>query len=94
LRKVCGFCDFFVILSGNSLRQANALAESIQEDLAKDKIKSLSRVSAKDESGWAVLDFSSVITHIFYKPVREFYALERLWSGAGRVRIPKEKNAV
>ncbi|MBU0503309.1 MAG: ribosome silencing factor [Candidatus Omnitrophota bacterium] len=93
LRKVCGFCDYFVILSVNSLKQANALAESIQEDLAKDKIKSLSRVSAADQSGWVALDFASVITHIFYKPMREFYCLERLWSDAKKMSLPKEKNA-
>lgn len=93
MRKEYAFCDYFVILTGNSLKQANALAESIQADLAKDKIRSLSRVSATDESGWVVLDFSNVVAHIFYKPIREFYALERLWSGAGKVRIPREENA-
>jgi ribosome-associated protein len=87
--KVSGFCDYFVILSGTSLRQVNALAQAIEEDLDKDRIRPLSRVNFQDESGWLVLDFSSVITHIFYKPLREFYSLERLWSDAKRVRIPR-----
>ncbi len=91
MRKVANFCDYFVILSGTSLRQVNALAESVQEDLAKDRIKSLSKVSPHDESGWVVLDFSSVVAHIFYKPTREFYSLERLWSDAKRVRIVKPR---
>jgi ribosome-associated protein len=34
------------------------------------------------------LDFGSVVAHIFYKPIREFYALERLWGDAKKVRIP------
>ena len=89
MRGVCNFCDYFVILSGTSHRQVNAIAGAIEEDLDKDRIKSLSKVTPNNESGWVVLDFISVITHIFYKPIREFYSLEKLWSDAKRVRIPK-----
>ncbi len=89
MRDVCSFCDYFVISSVTSLRQANAVAQAIEEDLAKDRIKSLSKVSPNDESGWIVLDFASVVAHIFYEPTREFYSLERLWSDAKRVRIPR-----
>jgi ribosome-associated protein len=89
MRAVCSFCDYFVIASGTSLRQVNAIAEALQEELVKDKIKSLSKVSSNDESGWIVLDYFSVVAHIFYKPMREFYSLEHLWSDAKRVRITK-----
>ena len=89
MRELAGFCDYFVIASGSSIRQVNALAKSIEEDLSKGRIKSLSKASPNDESGWAVLDFVSVVVHIFYKPMREFYSLERLWSDAKRVRITK-----
>jgi ribosome-associated protein len=89
MRAVCTFCDYFVIASGTSLRQTNAIAQDIQENLVKDKIKSLSKVGPNDESGWIVLDYSMVIAHIFYKPMREFYSLEHLWSDAKRVRITK-----
>jgi ribosome-associated protein len=89
MRPVASFCDYFVIASATSLRQANAIASAIIEELVKERIKPLSRVSPVDESGWIVLDFSSVIAHIFYKPMREFYSLERLWSDAKKVRIPR-----
>ena len=89
MRSVSSFCDYFVILSGSSLRQVNAVAQGIQEDLEKDRIKTLSKVSPNDESGWTVLDYFSVVVHIFHKPMREFYSLERLWSDAKKVRIPK-----
>ena len=75
------------------MKQADSVAQAIQEDLAKDRIKPLSRVSPGDESGWVVLDFSSVIAHIFYKPMREFYSLERLWSAAKRIRVPRKPKA-
>jgi ribosome-associated protein len=89
LGSVSGFCDYFVIASGTSLRQVNAIAQAIEEDLEKVRIRSLSKVSPNDESGWVVLDFVSVIAHIFYKPMREFYSLERLWSDAKRVRLSR-----
>jgi len=82
-----------VIASANSLRQVNAVAQAIEEDLAKDRIKSLSKVLPHDESGWVVLDFVSVVAHVFYKPTREFYSLERLWSDAKRVRVIAAKSA-
>ncbi len=91
MRSVCGFCDYFVILSAKSLRQVRAIASAIQENLDKEGIDSLSKVSAEDESGWVVLDYSSVVAHIFYKPMREFYALESLWSDAKRIKIPSGK---
>jgi len=89
MREVSSFCDYFVISSGTSLRQVQAIAKAIEEDLSKDRIKSLSKVSYEDESGWMVLDYNSVVAHIFYKPLREFYDLEHLWSDAKRVRLKK-----
>lgn len=89
MRSVCNFCDYFVIASGTSFRQVNAIAQAIDEDLGKENMRSLSRIPYNDESGWIVLDYSFVVAHVFYTPMREFYALERLWSDAKRVRIPK-----
>lgn len=90
MRPVAGFCDYFVIASANSLRQTNAISEAIQDDLARQRHKPLSEVSPHDESGWVVLDYSSVVVHIFSKPMREFYSLEHLWSDAKRVRLSKK----
>ena len=87
MRGVCNFCDYFVLASAGSLRHVNALAEAIQENLAKDKEKPLSNIPANDESGWIVLDYSSVVVHLFHKPMRAFYDLEHLWADAKRVRI-------
>lgn len=92
VREVCTFCDYFVLLSGTSLRQVNSFAKAVEEDLGKDRIKSLSKVSPDDESGWVVLDYVSVVVHIFYQPMREFYSLERLWSDAKRLRLPRTSN--
>ena len=90
MRVLSSFCDYFVIISADSLLQVNAISEAIQADLTKDKIKPLSQVSSNDESGWIVLDYTSVVTHIFYKPMREFYSLEHLWADAKKVRIRRK----
>ena len=84
------FCDFFVIMSGTSGRHITGVAEAIKEELHKDKIKPLySGYSSRGtDSGWLVLDYVSVVVHIFQKPQREFYCLEHLWQDAKRLRIP------
>jgi len=70
------------------MRKASAIAGAIEEDLSKDKIKPVSGpIGAQKESGWILLDFSNIIVHIFYKPLREFYALEHLWQDAPRLKI-------
>ena len=87
MRTVCNFCEYFILTSGSSLRQVNALANNIDDEMKKDGLRSLSAVPANDSSGWIVLDYSSVVVHLFHAPVREFYDLEHLWSDAKRVRI-------
>ncbi|MCX7661523.1 MAG: ribosome silencing factor [Candidatus Omnitrophica bacterium] len=90
MRRVCNFCDYFVVLETDSLRQLNALAKTIQEELDKKDIKPLFPHQGEDESGWIVLDYFSVIVHLFHSPLREFYDLEHLWQEAKRVKVPKK----
>ncbi|MCX5707374.1 MAG: ribosome silencing factor [Candidatus Omnitrophica bacterium] len=90
MRALTSFCDYFVIVTAGSMRQVNAISDSIQDELAKDRIKPLSQVRSNDQSGWIVLDFNSVVAHIFYEPMREFYALEHLWADAKKVRLSKK----
>jgi ribosome-associated protein len=91
MREVCNFCEYFVLASGSSLRQVNALADAIGDEMRKEGIRSLSSVPASDASGWIVLDYSSVVVHLFHAPLREFYDLEHLWSDAKRVRAAAQK---
>jgi ribosome-associated protein len=91
MRKVSNFCDFFVILNATSSRQIRAISEAIEEELYKERIKPLAPGQSNEDSGWVLLDFLTVIVHIFSKPMREFYSLERLWQDAPRVRLPKKR---
>lgn len=89
IQKVDAFCAFFVILTATSCRHTNALAQAIEEELLKEDIHPHVKAPVNDESGWIVLDYSAVVVHIFTKETRELYALERLWSDAKKIRVPK-----
>ncbi len=73
--------DYFVIASGGSERQLDAIADGIVETLRDERIKPIGRegVSA---SHWVLLDYGSVIVHVFTPPERDFYQLERHWGEA------------
>ena len=76
--------DFFVICSGRSDRQVQALAGAILDELRDDGIRPLG-VEGKASSRWVLLDYGSVIVHVFAPEEREYYGLERLWGKAAQV---------
>jgi ribosome-associated protein len=76
--------DFFVICSGRSDRQVQALAGAILDELRDDGIRPLG-VEGKASSRWVLLDYGSVIVHVFAPEEREYYGLERLWGKAVQV---------
>jgi ribosome-associated protein len=85
VREMTSVADAFIICSGRSNRQVQAIAEYIQSDLKKQHKKPLS-VEGIKEGHWALLDYGDVIIHIFYEPVRLFYDLEGLWMDARRIK--------
>jgi ribosome-associated protein len=88
VRHLTSIADYFIICSGSSDRQVQAIAQGIEENLAAANLAPLS-VEGSQRSHWVLMDFSDVIVHIFYEPVREFYDLEGLWSQAPRVELPE-----
>ena len=88
--EMTSYTDVFIFCSGRSNRQVNAIAENIQTDLKKHKIKPLSVEGTKD-GHWVLLDYGHVIIHVIYEPVREFYDLEGLWVDAERIMTPSLK---
>lgn len=73
--------DYFIICSGASDRQLNAIADGVIEGLKEDGDLPLSR-EGDAGSHWLLVDFGGVIVHVMSKPEREFYQLEKLWSEA------------
>lgn len=89
LRQLTSFTDYFVILSGRSDRQVQAIADRVIEVLGQKKNKPLG-IEGYDTGHWILLDFGPVVAHIFYHDTRDFYDLERLWSDAPRVETEME----
>ena len=89
MRKATNFCEYFLICSGNSQKQIASISDAIEEGLLKKGVKALN-TNWKQDGGWSLLDYGSVIIHIFEKELRELYNLERLWIDAKRVRLPKD----
>jgi len=73
--------DYFVICTGNSDRHVQALAESVVDFLEKQGESPISREGIQ-KGEWAVIDYVTVVVHIFLKEKREFYRLEDLWGDA------------
>ena len=90
VHNLTSFADTFIICSGRSNRQVNAIAEHIQKDLKKHKIKPLS-VEGVGDGQWVLMDYGHVIIHVFNDPVRDFYDLEGLWLDARRIETPAMK---
>jgi ribosome-associated protein len=73
--------DYFVICSGGSERQLAAIADGILETLRAEKVRPIGR-EGEPASHWVLVDFGSVVVHIFTPPERDFYQLEKHWSEA------------
>lgn len=87
--------DYFVIASGGSTTQVGALSDEVDFRLGQEGIEPL-RVEGASTKNWVLLDYGSVVVHIFYPEAREFYALEHLWADAQPVPLdflPDESNA-
>ncbi len=80
--------DYFVICSGRSDTQVQAIAEAIEQEVGREGAKPIS-LEGMQRGQWVLMDYGDVVVHIFYVPVREFYDLERLWSRAPRVELPE-----
>lgn len=84
--EFCSFADFFVLCSGGSQRHVLALAQHVEEALAQAGVKPLG-VEGREEGQWVLMDYNTVVVHIFLQARREFYNLEDLWSEVPKTQI-------
>lgn len=78
--------DYFVICSGGSNTQVRGLSGEVEYRLGLDGLTP-SGIDGEDSANWIVLDYSSVMVHIFQRESREFYRLDRLWNEAEEVDL-------
>jgi ribosome-associated protein len=81
LAKVSDFTDYFLICSGGSERQVQAIADGVQERLRAEKVRPL-HVEGYNRGQWVLIDYGDLVVHVFLEEPRRFYALERLWGDA------------
>ena len=79
--KITTLADYFVICSANTATQVRAIADNIEEELAKEGV-AFNHKEGYREGEWVLLDFGDVVAHIFRQDAREYYALEQLWGDA------------
>lgn len=86
IQQVSTIADYFVICSADNPRQLRAMGEQIQRELRTDSIRP-ERTEGAAESGWLVLDYGTVIVHLFTVEQRAFYRLEEVWADAQRLLV-------
>ena len=74
--------DYFVICHAQSGTQVSAICDSIEETVQKEVKEKPSHIEGLDNCFWVLLDYGSVIVHVFLEEYRNFYSLESLWSDA------------
>jgi ribosome-associated protein len=84
--------DFFVLVTGNSRRQLHAISEEIDRVLESELGDERLGIEGYNESRWILLDYGSVVIHLFDAETRAYYALEDLWTHAERVPLPWQQS--
>ena len=75
-------CDYFIVCSGGSNTQVNAISGSVQKLVSKELKDKPWHVEGEGNAEWVLMDYVNVVVHVFQKHVREFYDIESLWGDA------------
>lgn len=89
LTECGGFTDYFVICSGSSDRQAQAITENVEFELKQQGYQAHVQEGYR-EGRWILTDFGDVVLHVFLEPLRDYYDLESLWAEARKIPVPSE----
>jgi ribosome-associated protein len=85
LRRLTAIADYFVICEGETDRQVKAIADAMVERARERRIRPLA-VDGYDDATWVLLDFDSVLAHVFLPGERSYYDLEGLWRPGSKAR--------
>ena len=83
--------DYFVIAGGSSRTQVNSLADEVEYKLGLEGIVP-ARIEGRGDGSWVILDFNSVIVHVFGRDARDFYKLEKLWAEGTPIDFNQSEN--
>jgi ribosome-associated protein len=88
ISQVCSFADYFLLCTGDSSRQIQAIAEEVREKLQAGGYRP-AHVEGYDHAEWILLDYLDLVVHVFSKQARDYYDLERLWRDAKVLDVGK-----
>lgn len=89
VENLTSLTDYFLIASGNSSRQVQAICRHLGRRMKEEGFK-VHGVEGEREGHWVLMDYGDLIVHVFYEPIRAFYDLEGLWIDAPRVELKDE----
>ncbi|MDR2026348.1 MAG: ribosome silencing factor [Prevotellaceae bacterium] len=86
-------CSSFIVTSADSTVQVRAIADNVEEEVLKKLDEKVWRRQGDENALWIILDYGSVVVHVFQTQCRKYYALEDLWADAETVKISEDKIA-
>ena len=91
LRNIeAAIADYFIVCTGTSTTQVEAIARSAENFTRKELDERPRRVEGLRNAQWVLMDYFSIIVHVFYEPMREHYDIEGLWADANEMALPKK----
>ncbi len=91
VHDLIGVTDYFVIVTAGNPRQVDAIVDAVEDDLRERcALKPTNREMSKDGS-WSLLDYGSIVVHVFQPDTREYYRLEQLWNDAPVIDLANEE---
>jgi ribosome-associated protein len=92
MRELTSVFDYFVIVTGTSVRQLHAISDEIEAAVKNTLGDRKLGLEGYTEGGWVLIDFGDVVVHLFDDKSRDYYGLEDLWSDARRVPLSPDLN--
>lgn len=87
LTELSDVCDYFVIATGLNNRQVDTIVDEIEEQVAAQCGEHPSSIEGRDQRTWILMDYGSLVVHVFTPDAREYYRLEKLWGDAPRLDL-------
>ncbi|MGN8904090.1 MULTISPECIES: ribosome silencing factor [unclassified Collinsella] len=87
LTELSDVCDYFVLVTGTNNRQVDSIVDEIEEKVAEACGEHPFSIEGREQKTWMLMDYGSVVVHVFTPEAREFYRLEKLWGDAPQLSL-------
>lgn len=88
ISEIAAFASYFLLCSGDSSRQIQAIVDEVELKLREAKIRP-THIEGYRNAEWVLMDYLDLVVHVFSKKAREYYDLERLWRDGKRLEVKK-----